>query len=201
MNGSPEGFAHEGLAVACARRFLGRGIPMEELVQEARAALVAAAARFDPARGVCFSTYAVPVTLGALRACCRNALPMHVPRRELALLAADDAGSSPFGIAASSGEAGLSLTEQLHFAAERMRRITADPELAALAAEDGFEERVLLRHAVRSLGSPYAQVIGLRYLCGYTQQETGQKLGAAQWQVCRWEKQGLERLREGLGGG
>ena len=93
------------------------------------------------------------------------------------------------------------MTEQLHFAAERMRRITADPELAALAAEDGFEERVLLRHAVRSLGSPYAQVIGLRYLCGYTQQETGQKLGAAQWQVCRWEKQGLERLREGLGGG
>ena len=201
MSGESEVFVHEGLAVACARRFLGRGIAMEELVQEARTALIAAAVRFDPARGVRFSTYAVPVTLGALRAYCRNALPMHVPRRELALLAADAGAGSASEAAASSGEAGSRLPEQLRFAADRMRRMTADPELAALAAEDGFEDRVLLRHAVRSLGSPYAQVIGLRYLCGYTQQETGQRLGVDQWQVCRWEKQGLERLRQGMGAG
>lgn len=182
---SPDGgFAHEGLAVACARRFLGRGIPMEELLQEARTALLTAAARFDPRRGVRFSTYAVPVTLGALKALCRNAAPMHIPRRELALLSADASGSLPDGLAA-----------QLHAAAERMRRLTADPELAALARQDSFEERVLLRDAVRRLGSPHAQVIGLRYLCGLTQREVGERLGAAQWQVCRWEKQGLERLR------
>lgn len=193
MSGETEVFAHEGLAVACARRFWGRGIAAEELLQEARAALVAAAARFDPARGVCFSTYAVPVTLGALRAYCRKALPMHVPRRELALLAADARGDP-----LPEGALPPGFLSQLHAAADRMRRATADPELAALAAEDGFEERVLLRQAVRSLGSPYAQVIGLRYLCGCTQQEAGQRLGVPQWQVCRWEKQGLERLRERL---
>lgn len=32
--------AHFGLAVACAKRFQGRGVPMEELIGEAEAALL-----------------------------------------------------------------------------------------------------------------------------------------------------------------
>ncbi len=196
--GCGEGFPHEGLAVACARRFLGRGIPMEELLQEARTALLMAAARFDASRGVRFSTYGVPVALGALRALCRNAAPMHVPRRDMAALTA---GSCPVRPGSSGLRSGLPVVipDERRAAADRMRHMTADPELAALAQEDGFEERVLLRDAVRRLGSPLAQVIGLRYLCGLTQREAGQRLGAEQWQVCRWEKLGLERLREGLG--
>ncbi len=185
------GFAHEGLAAACARRFAGRGVPWEELMQEARTALVEAQRRFDPARGLRFSTYAVPVVLGALRACCRRALPMHVPRAEGRLLAERNGWDTEKEEARSKDPR---LCAALA-AAERMRRMTADPELVSLAREDGFEERVLLRDAVRRLGSPYAQVIALRYLLGLTQRETGNRLGAAQWQVCRWEQQALERLR------
>jgi RNA polymerase sigma factor (sigma-70 family) len=169
---------------------------MEELLQEARAALVVAEQRFDPARGLRFSTYAVPVVLGALKACCRRAAPMHIPRGEGQLLA-QWYGSDTDKEEARSRDPRLCACLA---AAERMRRMTADPELAALAREDGFEERVLLRQAVRSLGSPHAQVIALRYLLGLTQREAGERLGAAQWQVCRWEQQGLERLREGLAG-
>ena len=58
--------AHYGLAVYCARRFFGRGVPREELIGEAEAALLWAAARFDAHRGVRFSTYAIPFVLGAL---------------------------------------------------------------------------------------------------------------------------------------
>ncbi|MBE5815505.1 MAG: sigma-70 family RNA polymerase sigma factor [Clostridiales bacterium] len=189
------GFAHEGLAVACARRFTGRGIPMEELLQEARTALVAAAARFDPGRGLRFSTYAVPVVLGALRALCRRAAPMYVPRAEGRLLAeAYDRDAEKAEARSKDPRLSAALA-----AAERMRHLTADPELAALAKEDGFEDRVLLRDAVRRLGQPHAQVIGLRYLCGLTQRQVGERLRAAQWQVCRWEQQGLERLRAELG--
>ena len=78
--------AHYGLAVYCARRFFGRGVPREELIGEAEAALLWAAARFDARRGVRFSTYAIPFVLGALRELCRRAGPMHVPRAEARIL-------------------------------------------------------------------------------------------------------------------
>ena len=80
--------AHYGLAVYCAKRFFGRGVPREELIGEAEAALLWAAARFDARRGVRFSTYAIPFVLGALRELCRRAGPMHVPRAEARILTA-----------------------------------------------------------------------------------------------------------------
>ena len=80
--------AHFGLAVACAKRFQGRGVPMEELIGEAEAALLWAASRFDEKRGVRFSTYAIPFALGALRELCRRNAPMNIPREELRLLTA-----------------------------------------------------------------------------------------------------------------
>lgn len=78
--------AHFGLAVACAKRFQGRGVPMEELIGEAEAALLWAAVRFDEKRGVRFSTYAIPFALGALRELCRRNALMHIPREELRVL-------------------------------------------------------------------------------------------------------------------
>ena len=81
---------HYGLAVYCARRFTGRGVPMEELIGEAEAALLFAMSRFDENRGVRFSTYAIPVVLGALRELCRRAAPMHVPRSEQRILTQAD---------------------------------------------------------------------------------------------------------------
>lgn len=187
-----EAFPHEGLAVACARRFFRRGIPAEELLQEARAAVCLAEKRFDPARGCSFSTYAVPVVLGALRAYCRQAAPMHVPQREEQLLRGiSNSASSQLSTEPDCRRLWLMLA-----AYRRMQTLTTDPEIAALAREDGFEEQVLLRDAIHRLGHPYAQVIGLRYFCGLSQREVGTKLGAAQWQVCRWEKIGLGMLRQ-----
>ncbi len=62
--------AHLGLAGACAKRFIGRGVEYEELFAHACEALALAAARYDPARGAAFSTYAVPCVLGALKRRC-----------------------------------------------------------------------------------------------------------------------------------
>ena len=52
-----------GLVYACAKRFRGRGIEYEDLVQAGSLGLVKAADAFDEGRGVRFSTYAVPVIL------------------------------------------------------------------------------------------------------------------------------------------
>ena len=50
--------AHLGLAEYLARRFGNRGEPLDDLVQVASVGLLKAVDRFDPGRGVEFSTYA-----------------------------------------------------------------------------------------------------------------------------------------------
>ena len=50
--------AHMRLVIAMASRFRGFGLPMSDLIQEGHVGLLEAAARFEPERGVRFSTYA-----------------------------------------------------------------------------------------------------------------------------------------------
>ena len=197
---------HYGLAISCAKRFQGRGVPMEELIGEAEAALLWAASRFDESRGVRFSTYAIPVVLGALRELCRRAQPMHVPRSEQRILAeAEKArqalcceqGREPgvWEIAARIGvEAGR--LGQMLGAQERMKRAEAEPDWSLAQGDGGFEDLVLCRQVISALPSPFGQVLWLRYGLGVSQAEVARKFGVGQPQVSRWEKAGKEKLRE-----
>lgn len=199
---------HYGLAVSCAQRFQGRGVPMEELIGEAEAALLWAASRFDESRGVRFSTYAIPVALGALRDFCRRAGPMHVPRQEQRVLAAADQAQKDLRqtlgrepavsevaqvIGASAAELG-----QMLAARERMVRAERDPNWELCAADGGFEDWVLCREVIRSLPKPYAQVLWLRCVAGVSQCEAARRLGVGQPQISRWERRGKECLRAAL---
>ena len=199
---------HYGMAVYCARRFQGRGVPMEELIGEAEAALLWAASRFDESRGVRFSTYAVPVVLGALRELCRRAQPMHVPRSDLKLLAAAQKAREAFcrergreptlEELARSTDADAQRLGEVLAARERMMTLCSDPDWSTAKAEEGFEDWVLLRHAIRSLPGPYMQVLWLRCVVGLSQQHTAEKLGVGQPQISRWEKKGKDMLKEAL---
>src|SRR3954449_10416196 len=48
------------LVASVARRHVGRGLPMEDLLQEGVVGLIRAAEKYDWRRGTRFSTYAVP---------------------------------------------------------------------------------------------------------------------------------------------
>src|SRR3954464_12827728 len=48
------------LVASVARRYVGRGLPMEDLLQEGVVGLIRAAEKYDWRRGTRFSTYAVP---------------------------------------------------------------------------------------------------------------------------------------------
>ena len=56
-----------GLIYSVARRFLGRGVEMEDLFQIGSIGLLKAVDKFDPAFEVRFSTYAIPMILGELK--------------------------------------------------------------------------------------------------------------------------------------
>ena len=201
--------AHYGLAVYCAKRFFGRGVPREELIGEAEAALLWAAARFDARRGVRFSTYAIPFVLGALRELCRRAGPMHVPRAEARILTAVESARGKLNaregreptvreLAQAVGvEPGL-LGEMLA-ARDRMRRADGALDVqTASAPGEGFEDWVLLKDTLTRLPSPYAQVLWLRFGQGWSQARLAERFGVGQPQISRWERKGKELLRQAL---
>lgn len=74
--------ANRGLVIKTARSFAGRGVPVEDLVQEGMSGLVKAVDRFDPDRGNRFSTHAMPwIKQGLYNALNTNRLvrrPVHV---------------------------------------------------------------------------------------------------------------------------
>jgi RNA polymerase sigma factor (sigma-70 family) len=85
---------HLPLANALARRFASDAEPLEDLRQVAALGLLKAAGRFDPARGVPFAAYAIPMILGELRHHVRDrAWPVRAPRgapRSVAVALDDD---------------------------------------------------------------------------------------------------------------
>ena len=201
--------AHYGLAVYCARRFFGRGVSREELIGEAEAALLWAAARFDPRRGVRFSTYAIPFVLGALRELCRRAGPMHVPRAEARILTAVETargklnareGREPtVGELAQAVGVEPGLLGEMLAAHDRMRRADGALDVqTAVAPQDSFEDWVLLKDALARLPSPYAQVLWLRFAQGWSQARLAERFGVGQPQISRWEHRGKELLRQAL---
>ncbi len=76
------------LARRLAARYTGPNEPLEDLVQVAYLGLLGAVDRFDPGRGVRFSSFAIPTILGELKRYFRNTgWSVHVPRgaQEMAL--------------------------------------------------------------------------------------------------------------------
>ena len=74
--------AHLRLAEHLARRFSNRGVSLDDLVQVASLGLVQAVERFEPDRGLEFSTFATPTIIGELKRHFRDkGWAVRVPRR------------------------------------------------------------------------------------------------------------------------
>jgi RNA polymerase sigma-B factor len=211
--------AHMGLAEYLARRFTNRGEPLDDLVQVAALGLLKAVDRFDPERGLEFSTYATPTIVGELKRHFRDkGWAVRVPRRvqELHLRLgsvvsqlSQELGRSPTigeiaHAATVSEEEVLEAIEAGH--AYRFTSLDApsgnDDEMS-LSAELGSEDQGLIDSEHRVTLSPLIaqfpprerMILHLRFFEGLTQSEIAGRLGISQMHVSRLLARALAQLR------
>ena len=217
---------HEWVAGYCARRFGGRGEPIEDLRQVALLGLLKAIDRFDPAFGTTFLTYAMPTVLGELRRHFRDATwAVRVPRRAkelyLELRRANDVLRQRLGRSPSLLEVATELDVPLEevldaVAAGNAYRTTplvppaGDDDEDANTIEDGItlgdedaelhvsEDRLVIRSLLDELTERERAIVTMRFFGGLTQSEIAARIGVSQVQVSRLLRQVLARMRRRL---
>jgi len=209
------------LAEFLARKFAGRGEPLDDLVQVASVGLIKAVDRFDVDRRIEFSTYATPNILGEIKRYFRDkGWATRVPRglQELRQSAKEvirdktvRTGRSP-----SLQELAVALDADVESVAEALILGRAyntasldapvsqdEPErdtIVDLQADDkslieGLEERLLLQEAIDSLKGQQQQILKLRFNEGKTQTEIADHIGVSQMHVSRLLRRALQDLR------
>ena len=203
-----------GLVHTCCHRFKGRGIEYEDLFQAGCVGLVKAVDHFEEDRGLCFSTYAVPVILGEIRRMFRDGGAVKVSRgiKELSLKITAEKerylkktgaeitvaqlsellGASKEDIAEAicASQPTVSLTFTDENGDESQLPLSDD------AVEQSRFDRLVISDVLDRLEPRDKRLIELRYFGGKTQSETAKALEMTQVQVSRREKALLLQLRK-----
>jgi len=209
-----------------ARRLAGRYTnphePFEDLVQVAYVGLLGAVDRFDPSRGVRFSSYAIPTILGELKRYFRNTgWSAHVPRgaQEMALRVdrassrlAADTGRTPnveelaqyleldledvvTGLEAGSAHYSVSLDAPAPGGGAEEPQTLGD---GLGSGEEGYElveAKLSLSAAITRLPHLERQALELRIDGDLKQSEIAERMGCSQMQVSRLLRRAQENLR------
>lgn len=202
-----------GLVHSLCRRFAGRGIEYDDLYQAGCIGLIKATDAFDEQRGLCFSTYAVPVIMGEIRRLFRDGGAVKVSRsvKELGLkinrekqimeqkLCREPTVSE---LAERLGVSPEEITEAM-CAAQPTVSLTRDDDgetyetdLPTVSTEDKISDRLLLDAAFEKLDETEKRIVTYRYYEYLTQNKTAELMNMTQVQVSRAEKKILLKLRE-----
>lgn len=210
---------HLGLARHLALRYSDSGEPLDDLFQVASLGLVNAVDRFDPSRGIAFTTFAVPTILGELKRHFRDrGWAIHVPRdlKEASLRVrraiADHNGERPPTPAELAEATGLSLEGVLEAldvgGAQRALSLDAPASseeeggatLVDLLGDDDDDleratDRTLLETLMRTVTPREREILRLRFVEDLTQSQIGDRIGVSQMQVSRILRGALTRMR------
>ena len=193
-----------------ARRFAGRGEPLEDLTQVATVGLIHAVDRFDPARGSSFLSFAVPTITGEVRRYFRDhSWSARVPRRmkDLHFAIRDTRGElsqqlgrppRPSEIADRLGLPTSTVIEGLQ-AGESYRSLSLDEMLgtgkdAATVSEflgvldtelALIDDREALRPLLAELAARERTILALRFFRHLTQTQIAEQVGLSQMHVSR----------------
>lgn len=210
-----------GLIYSVARRFLGRGVDMEDLFQIGSIGLLKAADKFDMSFEVRFSTYAVPMIAGEIKRYLRDDGILKVSRslkennykiyqerenlerslgREPTLSELSEAMQLPMEELVLTMEAGTEV-ESLHktiYQGDGNEISLMDKLPEKDNQQEALLDKILLEEILGTLEPKERRLIYMRYFLDMTQTQIAECLGISQVQVSRMEKRTLKKLRERL---
>jgi RNA polymerase sigma-B factor len=208
------------LARSIARRYARGAEPLDDLVQVASVGLLKALDRFNPGRGVAFSSFAVPTIAGELRRYFRDRTwavrpPRDLQERALAVDKVNEDLTNRLGRSPTIRQIGQALElddESVLEAMEAARAGTATSLSASRGADDdgehtlegsighddgGFqtaEQRVMYEQLAACLTDRERQIVELRFMEDLTQEAIGKRVGVSQMQVSRVLRQAMAKL-------
>lgn len=214
---------HAGLVVGLAKRFTGKGEPLEDLVQVANMALVLAIKRYDPKKVAQFVSFATPTILGEIKRYFRDkGWTIRVPRRlqelnraahqkiqELTqalgrrpsipeLAEALDCHEEHLIEAVELGQAYRPLSLDAEFDQETREAPTMLRDLSG-KLDTNIEAAGLksaLEKALELLPQEERLILTWRFYDNLTQAEIAERLNVSQMQVSRVQKRTLLRLKQ-----
>lgn len=211
---SREKFIEEnlGLVHSLCHRFKGRGIEYDDLYQAGCVGLVKATDAFDDGRGLCFSTYAVPVILGEIRRLFRDGGAVKISRSLKELSLKVTRLSTQMATALGREPTVSELGERLGCSAEEITEaIAAARPVVSLTYEDGdsvseyqlptvsveeeLADKLLISEALDKLTDTERKIVSCRFYHSMTQSKTAELLSMSQVQVSRAEKKILQKLK------
>ena len=215
--------SHLNLVRFLASKFKNRGEPLDDLIQVGTIGLIKAIDRFDPSRGLEFTTYATPTIMGEIKRHFRDkGWSVRVPRRLQELSAkvnqvtdelTTELQRSP-SIEEIAKKLGVSVDEVLE-AMESSGAYSSVPLEGGGSSVDGDEtpsiidqyitedealagsdDRIVLEDAIADFSPREQEIIRMRFVEGLTQVEIAEKLGISQVQVSRLLRRTLKRIQE-----
>ena len=217
---------HMRLAEFLARRFANRGEPLDDLRQVALIGLLKAVERFEPDRGLQFSSFAMPTILGELKRHFRDrGWAVRVPRRvqELHLELDRTVGtlSQELGRPPTTCEIAQRIGVQEEEVLESMEASSLYrlPSLDGMRSRDdagaspsdrigstdreidAVDDRVAVESLLTRLPQREQRIVYLRFFEGLTQSEIADEVGISQMHVSRLLVRSLETLGAGANGG
>jgi RNA polymerase sigma-B factor len=210
------------LVIHLALRFRDRGETLEDLIQVGAEGLLKAVDRFEPERGLAFSTYATPTIIGEIRRHLRDRCRgVRQPRRLQEVGAA--LGMATADLTQSLGRAPtvpelaerLGVAEDLVLdaleAAHNTSVVSLDAPVATAdggglafelpVVDDGVEmidHLVSLRPLIEALPERERRILSLRFFDGLSQAQIAERVGISQMHVSRLLAQTLRGLRQAL---
>jgi RNA polymerase sigma-B factor len=210
------------LARSLAGRYARAGESLEDLVQVANVGLIKAVDRFDPTRGIAFSSFAVPSILGELKRHFRDhgwaaRVPRPLQERVLKVNTCSERLSSRLGRSPKprevAAETGMSLDEVLEAieAGTAFDSMSLDAPVSRGEEDDGatyadsvgtvderlelVEYRSVVAATIRALPTREREVLVLRFAEDMTQSEIAARVGVSQMHVSRLIRRAIQRLQ------
>lgn len=208
------------IAEILAKKFAGRGVEYDDLLQVASEALISGVEKFDPSLGNRFTTYITPTITGIIRNYFRDySRSIRLPRRVYALSykIKNEINEyyKTYGVKPTVKQLSDILgvpEEQIIEAMEFRTPVSLDSTVQGEDSEvplyevipedshmfEKFEDAEALNAEIKKLDDTEQKVVSLRFIQGKSQSEAGKILGVSQMFVSRAERRIVEKLKEAL---